>query len=394
MKLLIAISSLSGGGAERTVATLSAQWVAAGHRVRVVTIASATQDAYELDPAVERVALDLQRAGVNPAVTVINNIRRVLALRRQLRAFEPDVAIGMMAVTNMLLALAAMGLRTRTLGCERVHPPRVPFSAPRALARNWLYGRLTAVAALTERSAAWLRANTKARRVFVVPNAVALPMPHAEPVVAPETVCRPGRKILLGVGRLDPQKGFSNLIRAFASVQSAHPQWDLVILGEGALRPELEREVKVLGLDGRVFLPGRVGNLADWYTAASLFALSSEFEGFPNALLEAMAHGVPSVSYDCDTGPAEIIRNDIGGVLIQPGDTAAFAKAMDRLMASPSALADMGADARTVRQRFAMSEVLGMWGQVLVSVAARDGSPNTVAREPGKQSAGIGLDVT
>ncbi|MFM9863555.1 MAG: glycosyltransferase family 4 protein [Micropepsaceae bacterium] len=394
MKLLVAISSLSGGGAERTVATMSAQWAAAGHRVRVVTIANAAQDTYELNPAVERVALDLQRPGVNAAVTLANNVRRVLALRRQLRVFEPDVAIGMMTVTNVLLALASMGLRTRTLGCERVHPPRVPLSAGRAVVRKWVYGRLTAVAALTERSAEWLRVNTRARQIFVVPNAVALPLPQAEPVVAPQTVCSPGRKMILGVGRLDAQKGFSNLIRAFASLESAHPRWDLVILGEGALRPELEREVKELGVYGRVFLPGRVGNLADWYAAASLFALSSEFEGFPNALLEAMAHGVPAVSYDCDTGPAEIIRNDIDGFLVQPGDMAAFAKAMDRLMANPAALAAMGACARAVGQRFAMPEVLAKWEQVLKAVAPRCGSLDTSAREPNERPTNVGLDVT
>lgn len=393
MKLLIAISSLSGGGAERTVATLSAQWVAAGHCVRVVTIAGAAQDAYELNPAVERVALDLQRPGVNTAVTFANNVRRVLALRRQLREFDPDVAIGMMTVTNILLALAAAGLRTRTLGCERVHPPRVPLSAARAYVRKWLYGRLTAVAALTERSADWLRTNTRAQKIFVVPNAVALPLPLAEPVVSPQSVCRPGQKLLLGVGRLDAQKGFSNLIRAFSSVQAAHPQWDLVILGEGALRPELERVAKEYGLSGRVYFPGRVGNLADWYAAASLFALSSEFEGFPNALLEAMAHGVPAISYDCDTGPAEIIRNNIDGVLIRPGDTEAFAKAMDSLMGNPSTLAIMGDSARAVRDRFAMSEVLAMWEQVLVAVAARDGSQGKVAREESKQPPSVGLDV-
>jgi glycosyltransferase involved in cell wall biosynthesis len=358
-----------------------------------VTIASAAQDAYNLDPAVERVALDLQRQGVNAAVTLANNLRRVLALRRQLRAFEPDVAIGMMTVTNVLLALAAMGLGTRTLGCERVHPPRVPLSAARALVRKWLYGRLTAVAALTERSAEWLRANTRARQVFVVPNAVALPLPQAEPVVSPQTVCRPGRRIVLGVGRLDAQKGFSTLIRVFAGLQAAHPQWDLVILGEGALRLELEREINELGLRGRVFLPGRVGNLADWYAAASLFALSSEFEGFPNALLEAMAHGVPAVSYDCDTGPAEIVRSDIDGLLIPPGDESAFAKAMGRLMANPTALAEMSASAREVRHRFAMPEVLAKWEQVLTAVVQHNHSLGASAREP-RGRPNVRLDIT
>lgn len=391
MKLLVAISSLSGGGAERTVATLSAQWAAAGHRVRVVTIASAAQDTYDLDPAVERIALDLQRPGGNAALTLVNNLRRALALRRQLRAFGPDVAIGMMTVTNVLLALAAMGLSTRTLGCERVHPPRVPLGAVRALVRKWLYGRLTAVAALTERSAAWLRANTRARQVVVVPNAVVLPLPQTDPIVAPQTVCLAGRKVLLGAGRLDAQKGFHDLIRAFASLESVYPHWDLVILGEGALRPELEQAVKDFGLGGRVFLPGRVGNLSDWYAAASLFALSSEFEGFPNALLEAMAHGVPAVSYDCDTGPAEIIRNKIDGLLVQTGDWAALGKAIGSLMANPDSLAEMGARARSVRHRFAMPEILAKWEQVFLGIAPRSGSLSANASE---QPAKIGLDLT
>ena len=136
-----------------------------------------------------------------------------------------------------------------------------------------------------------------------------------------------GVRLLLAVGRLVEQKGFDWLLAAFCELAQKHPRWDLVILGEGPLRAELEGAARSARLEGRVFLPGRMGNLGEWYEHADLYVMSSRYEGFGNTLVEGLAHGLPAVSFDCDTGPRDIIRHEIDGLLVPPEDVASLAAA-------------------------------------------------------------------
>ncbi|MDA3877955.1 MAG: glycosyltransferase, partial [Halothiobacillus sp.] len=128
----------------------------------------------------------------------------------------------------------------------------------------------------------------------------------------------------------------------------------------------LEARVDKWGLAGRVALPGRVGNLADWYQRAELYVMSSRFEGFPNTLLEAMAHGLPAVSFACETGPADIIREGIDGHLVPPADgEAGLARAMAAMMQDDDRRQRMGKAAVTVQERFSPERVMGEWDDVL-----------------------------
>jgi glycosyltransferase involved in cell wall biosynthesis len=166
-------------------------------------------------------------------------------------------------------------------------------------------------------------------------QSVQYPLPVAEPVLAPESLISAERKLLLAVGRLDVQKGFDLLLESFAQLLSRYPTWDLVILGEGSQRTALADQLIRLGLQGRAKLPGLAGNIGDWYSRADLYVMSSRFEGFPNTLAEAMAHGCPPISFDCDTGPRDLIRHEYDGLLVEAnGDVLALTQALDRLMGS------------------------------------------------------------
>jgi glycosyltransferase involved in cell wall biosynthesis len=166
---------------------------------------------------------------------------------------------------------------------------------------------------------------------------------------------------LLGVGRLSVEKNFAALVGAFGLLAPRHPDWDLVILGEGPARAALEAQVRDAGLQGRVFLPGRVGNPGEWYGHAALYGMSSDFEGFPNTLVEAMACGLPAVSFDCDTGPRDIIRHGLDGLLVPPGQAALFGAALDLLMSNDELRRAFASRATQVRERFAMPKVAAMW---------------------------------
>lgn len=166
---------------------------------------------------------------------------------------------------------------------------------------------------------------------------------------------------MLAVGRLTVEKGFDCLIESFSTLAEKHADWVLVILGEGPLHAELQKEVLAKGLENRVHLPGRSGNIGEWYERANLYVMSSRFEGFPNALLEAMAYGVPAVSFDCDTGPRDIIRHDVDGLLVPKGDVAGFTAALDRLMSDAVLRRRFADQALQVRARFSVEQVAGMW---------------------------------
>jgi len=362
MQLLIYIHSLENGGAERVVANLANYWASLGWAVTVVTVAPQARDFYVLDAGVGRRCLDLTGQGGGLLAGVVRTARRARALRRVLREVQPTVALSAMHTANVVLALAARGLPgVRTVGSEHNFPPKAPMGVVWETLRRHAYGRLHAVVALTHECAHWLERHSHARRVPVIPNPVVWPLSQHAPQVSPATWCAPGRQILLGVGRLSEEKNFTTLIAIFARLAPLHPDWDLVILGEGAQRAALSAQVQAGGLGQRVFLPGSVGNMGDWYAHASLYAMSSHFEGFPNTLVEAMAYGVPAVSFDCDTGPRDIIRHGVDGMLVAPGDVDGMASALDTLMRDSRARARLARRAIDARERFSMEKISRMW---------------------------------
>ncbi|MNV55054.1 alpha-1,4-N-acetyl-D-galactosaminyltransferase [compost metagenome] len=206
-------------------------------------------------------------------------------------------------------------------------------------------------------------------RLAVIPNPVHWPLPRAEPLLIP--VSGDGRKRLLAVGRLHADKGFDLLIQAFATLAPSHPDWDLVILGEGGERAALAAQVDKAGLASRVSMPGRAGNVGDWYENADLYVLTSRFEGLSNTLLESMASGLAAVSFDCDTGPREIVREGIDGVLVRPnGDVPALCKALADVMGDDAARQRMAQAATDVRDRFSATRVLQQWQELFDGVRA------------------------
>lgn len=368
MKLLIFIHSLHSGGAERVTANLANHWAEKGWQVTVLTLTSAAQDFYKLHPAVQRIALDVAHESGSALAAIRNNLRRVRALRRVLKQLQPDVALAMMSTANILLALASLGLKdVATVGAERIYPPRIPLGRAWELLRTYSYGHLDAMVALTEESAVWLRQHTRARHTPVIANAVMWPLPEQAPTLVLPASSH-GQHTLLAVGRLAEQKGFDLLLSAFQRLAPDFSAWQLVILGDGPCRAALQAQITAAGLAGRAHLPGRAGNVGQWYTAADLYVMSSRFEGFPNTLVEAMAHGLPAVSFDCDTGPRDIIRHGIDGLLAPAEDVAALEAALRQLMANDALRSQFGVKAQEVRQRFSMEWVAKMWEKLFQKV--------------------------
>jgi glycosyltransferase involved in cell wall biosynthesis len=363
MNLLFFIASMGRGGAERATANLANYWARKGWKITVVTLAAAAgQDAYALDPSITRMSLNMLTPSRNIAHGLMLNIRRVRALREVLQRVRPDIALAVMDTASVTLALGARGLTgTVPVGWLQIHPAGEPAKAVWRGVQSITYGRLDALAVLTGQTASWAAANTKAKRIEIVPNPVPWPLPGSGPEMELQSMCKPERKLLLAAGRLVHQKGFDLLISAFASLCERHGDWDLVIVGEGPERARLEQEISAKELKKRIFLPGWAGNMANLYTRAQLYVMSSRFEGFPNTLAEAMAHGLAAVSFDCDTGPGDIIRDGIDGFLVPKEDVPALAASMDRLMADANLRARFGVAAQEIRDRYSLKRVAQVW---------------------------------
>jgi len=226
---------------------------------------------------------------------------------------------------------------------------------------------LTFVAAQTLDGARYLEHYTHAKKVAVIPNWIELPLTRQPPNVNPPANIGCDNRLLIGVGRLHPVKKFDRLIVAFSSIADKHPHWSLFILGEGNERPKLEQLIFSLKLSKRVFLPGRVGSLADWYESADILTLTSENEGFPNVILEALAHGCPVISVDCDTGPRDIIKHGENGLLIPQNDPGALAAGLDCLMSDEVLRKRLAMRAPEVLETYSPERVFTMWRNLLTA---------------------------
>lgn len=364
-RILFLVSSMQSGGAERVAALLCNYWVKQGCQVLLVpTFSGRGECLYPLD---ERVQLEYlaDRVGSSSS-SLFNKVRRFRALRSMIRECAPDVIVSFLSHVNVVAVLVSWGLRIPVVVAERTYPPAMPLGNCIELLRRATYSRSKCVVLQTQRALLWLQKSCPGANGKVIPNPAAYPLPCGSPVVDPSSVVSSSRRAVVAVGRFSEEKGFNKLLTAFGSLISRFNEWDLVILGDGPGRESLETQRDELGLMGRVHFPGRVGNLSDWYVRAGIYVLSSRFEGFPNTLLEAMAHGLPAVSFDCETGPADIIRDGVDGYLVPPSEGApGLARAMEALMQNEDVRQRMGQEAIAVRERFSLQRIMAEWDEVL-----------------------------
>lgn len=363
-KILFFVSSMNSGGAERVAANLANAWVARGDSVSlVITFSGRGECFYPLSKEVQLIYLaDLVKKSPNKFITYLF---RFIALRKIIRKSNANIVLSFLTNVNIAVLLASIGINCKVIVAEHTYPPLLSLG----IILNWLrrqtYPYSKYVIMLTSEGLEWLRKYIPSANGAVIPNPAPFPLTATEPRLFPDAYIIPGRRLLLAVGRFDDGKQFDRLLDSFAVLAAKHPIWDLVILGDGPERHALEKQVLKLRLKDRALLPGRAGNIGDWYTRADLYVMSSRFEGFPNTLAEAMAHGCAAVSYDCDTGPRDIIRHGYDGLLVTPvGDVPALTNALDRLMGDDCERLRMAALAIEVRDRFSLSAVLTQWDKI------------------------------
>jgi GalNAc-alpha-(1->4)-GalNAc-alpha-(1->3)-diNAcBac-PP-undecaprenol alpha-1,4-N-acetyl-D-galactosaminyltransferase len=365
MRLMFVIYSLGAGGAERVASTLVNSWAATGDEVTIVTIASAATDFYPIDAGVKRLALDLANDSRNWVDTLGWTFKRLNGLRAVFRSCQPDVIVSFLDKTNILVLLASLRLNIPLIVSERNDPRQYALGPLTSFLRRITYPFAHALVVQTEEVARWARRIVRNDNVYVIPNPIR-PVLSAKGRAATDKKSR----TIIAIGRMQPQKGFDLLLRAFARCYEKHPNWNLRIIGDGPERERLSVLARELGIGQRLILDGLVRSPLDALQAADLFVLSSRFEGFPNVLLEAMTCGLAVISFNCPSGPSEIIRNSIDGILVSPGDVGALVNAMDLLMGNDLERHRLGDNAVEVTERFSVPRIMAMWDQVL-SIATK-----------------------
>lgn len=368
MRILLAVSSMHAGGAERVAATLVNAWAARGDTVTLMpTFSGGGKCFYELSPEVEL----LWMSDEVPASGPLAPVKRLLGMRRLIRERKPDVVVSFLTNVNVAAILATRGLGIPVIACERTNPVVETTNSKvwRAL-RRLVYPRAEVVTVQAHDTVAPFAAQVPGiRNLEVIPNP--LPPQLLDIPLAPLTPDAQGRRRLMAMGRLVNDKQFDLLIDVFAGIAATHPQWDLWIWGEGPQREALQAQIAAAGLSDRICLPGRTAEPWSELAQASAFVLSSAVEGFPNVLLEAMAQGLPCATFDCPSGPREMTREGSDALLVPFGDRAALAAALTRLFEDEALRSELGQRAAaSVRKRYALPAVLAEWDDLFARARA------------------------
>ncbi len=350
------------GGVQRVVSNLCHGWVRRGWEVHLI-VESGNGTAFPVPAEVElhRLSSHHKRRGL---MGLWDNFSCVRALGQVIRSAKLDVVLAVSTVANVHLAQADIPKSVVRIGTEHGYSPHFPLPILKEWFRRRAYPQLDAIVTPTREAADYLAQSYPGTRTQGIPNWLTWPLPKGDGS-AGAAIGRPGRRTFLACGRFDKLKGFSRLIAMFDGLKERLPNWDLVIVGDGEDRELLEAQVAQAKLGPRVFFPGWVADMESAFRSADVFVFPSVSEGFALVLAEAMACGLPCVSYDCKVGPSEIIRDGEDGVLIPVGDEAAFAAAMVRLAEDDAERSRLAAACPEILTRLSEDAIHPLWAQVL-----------------------------
>ena len=372
--LAILVSALGAGGAERVIAQLCRHWTATGHRITVITFDR------DDDPVFHKLPADvtLVRLGDRTGTGLAGNLRRLRELRRTLDQVRPEVLVSFLTKNNLLAALASVGLPIKLVCCERNNPERQGAHWLWNEALRLAYRRADAIVCQTEAVRRCFPTAVQ-QRIRVIPN----PIAGFERSGAADEACR-----IAAVGRLTHQKGFDLLIDAFAEIADRHPEWTLDIWGSGPEEHQLRDQIQAKTLAHRVVLRGTSEKPGGWVGDATVFVLSSRYEGFPNVLGEAMASGLPVIATRCDFGPEDMIDDGRSGLLVKNEDPRALAERMERLITDESLRRRLAEQAPKAAANFASEAVFAKWDRMIDGLTAGL-APADRARKSGETLQGL-----
>lgn len=347
MKIVFSIGSLSGGGAERVVARIASRMAELGHQVTILLIAS-QEVGYKIDNRV-----NIKYVCTSNTIKGVRFVSRIINYRKTIKNLAPDIVLSFTVGVNMFVLVSLLGLKQLTIISERNDPYSDPKSKKMRRLRNWLYRLADGIVFQTSDAQNYFfEHNLQESTIIINPIDNNIPSPYL------------GEKsnLIVSVGRLEPQKNHRLLIDAFSEIAYKLPEYKLLIFGKGSMESELKKQISEKGMNENILLMGYKDNVLEEIRNAKMFILSSDYEGISNALLEAMAIGLPVISTDHPIGGArQLIKNGHNGLLVNVGDKNELKNAILRLVEDPVLLSQFEREAVKVRQIADIDIVVKKW---------------------------------
>jgi GalNAc-alpha-(1->4)-GalNAc-alpha-(1->3)-diNAcBac-PP-undecaprenol alpha-1,4-N-acetyl-D-galactosaminyltransferase len=360
-------------GAERILSNMANYWVKKGWEVTIVNFRNEKGPTfYHFDPRITHRPIQFFNDSSNDSSSFFQRLKEVinrhLTLRRVIKESKPDCLIAFDPYQNSRTIVSIFGLRIPLIILENTGPTALKGKRW-ALMRRWLYPFASSLVVLTPQALAYYH---KAVRKIACIIPCVIKFPEQDQITANQDDLTNKGKLLLAMGRLHKQKGFDLLLMAFQNVAHKYPDWNLVIWGEGELRSSLEEQRDQLGLHDRVQLPGVTEQPFKEMKKADLFVLSSRYEGFGLVIAEAMACGLPALSFDCPDGPSSIIRDGVDGVLVPHEDVPALSREMERLMGDELERKRLAERTLEIKERFSVEKIMGLWEELVYKLTGKN----------------------
>lgn len=362
MKITLLIGCLTGGGAERVVCNLANHLAAHNHDVDVLIVAN--DITYKPNSNVNVISMSGESGTYFVPKTIIN-LWRLYKFNRYLRNQKRDLYVTFLPKLSIMLMQQGRFFKAPVVLAERSNPEKF-CSRSKENDTNFLkyYSKADGYVFQTDDARSYYdKRGLNVSNSAVIPNAI-----NEAFVLEPYTGER--EKVIVSVGRLTKEKNFHILISAFAKIAPKFPEYKLRFYGQGKMLETLQELTKTLGIVNRVEFAGYVHNVSEVLRKTSLFVLSSEFEGMPNALSEAMALGLPCIATDCPVGgPRFLIEEEVNGLLVPVGDVDSMADAIERVLNNEELKEKLGQNARHISERLSSDKIYNMWEEFLVRTA-------------------------
>ena len=358
-KIAFLIPSLSSGGAERVVVSLANKFA---NKFEVFLIVlNETKTVYDVDKEVNLIYLQEKYSPSNSLIKAItSNVIFVKKIVKTARKNQIDILIGFTTSVNILSIISSRFLKRPNLISERNNPEvYVPNIFWRIL-RNFCYPFTNGLIVQTDVIKGFYQKIIQESKIKIIPN------PIDEIILSVRKDYSERENVILTVGRLDANKNQRLLIEAFANLNVVN--WKLVIVGDGILREEYIKLTSSLGISDKVDFVGNISNVSDYYNKAKIFVFTSQSEGFPNALLEAMSFGLPCISTDCPSGPSEIIKNNENGYLIEVNNRIQLEGQMTNLMTNQRLCLEFSAKALLSIDKYKLQEIYKHWEILILNL--------------------------
>ena len=356
MNITIFIGGLSGGGAERVVCNIANYLHLKGHDITFLTM-SDDVPTYKIKQGILRKSLLEMH---ERRCFLLDTILRLIRFWKILKSNKTDVYIVMLPVTTIMLLQFKWMTHAKVIASERVAPSTYPLKKQKLLkklankADGWVFQ--------TEEECQWYGRNIDSTKVTIIPNAI-------NPDFIKSVYEGHRRPCIVTAGRMTKQKNQALLLKAFSTIANDYNDVSIEIYGEGPEKENLLKFAQKLRLSEKVNFCGYTCSLGEKIKDASLFILSSDYEGMPNALMEAMALGLPCISTDCDGGGARfLIENGKNGLLVPKGDVDALADAMKRMLSDREFAESCSREAHKICERLNPERIYGEWEQFIKDV--------------------------